>query len=187
MSLTCQLSNQLLIAMPLMSDPAFFHSVTLICEHSQDGAMGIVVNRKSDITLGEMFQELEIDCTDIELNEQTVFLGGPVQVERGFVLHNGLQPYDASIEVGRNLYMTSSREILEDIANGSGPTQFLVALGYAGWGSGQLEDEMKDNAWLNASVSNEIIFTLPVAQRWDASASLLGIDINALANISGRA
>lgn len=181
------LSSQLLIAMPAMDDPNFFHGVTLICEHNPDGAIGIMVNRRSETTVAELLSQLDLVCADDEVNQTLVYTGGPVHPERGFVLHNCDKQYEATLQVADDIYLTSSRDILEDISRCEGPSEYLVALGYAGWSAGQLEGELVSNSWLNAQVDSQILYKLPIEQRWNASAALLGIDINALSTVIGHA
>lgn len=181
------LSSQLLIAMPNMEDPTFFHGVTLICEHNPDGAIGIMVNRRSETTVAELLSQLDLVCEDDAVNQVLVYNGGPVHPERGFVLHNSDKKYEATLQVSNDIYLTSSRDVLEDISRCEGPSKYLVALGYAGWSAGQLEGELVDNSWLNADVDSQIVYKLPIEQRWNASAALLGIDINALSSVSGHA
>lgn len=181
------LSSQLLIAMPSMDDPNFFHGVTLICEHNPDGAIGIMVNRRSETTVAELLGQLDLVCEDDNVNQTMVYSGGPVHPERGFVLHNCNKDYEATLQVAEDIFLTSSRDILEDISRCEGPTDYLVALGYAGWSAGQLEGELVANSWLNADVDSQIIYQLPIDQRWDASAALLGVDMNTISTVSGHA
>lgn len=181
------LNNQFLIAMPGLADPHFFHTVTYLCQHNQDGALGIVINRPTGMKLGEIFQQMGIK-TELETVLNTpVFAGGPVQQERGFVIHSPCeQQWDSSIIISDNITLTSSRDVLEAIADGKGPSHFLIALGYAGWGSGQLEKEIIDNAWLNTPCGESIIYHTPINLRWNAAAEQLGIDINRLTTTAGH-
>ena len=181
------LTNHLLIAMPNLQDPNFEHTVTYICEHNENGAMGIVVNRPIDINLGEVFEQMEIPVSAPELAQAKVFLGGPVEEQRGFVLHTHPADWDSSLKVSEQLSVTTSRDILEAMARGEGPSHALIALGYAGWGSGQLEQEILDNAWLSVPAEQAILFDLPPEKRWEAAARLLGVDLNILSNESGHA
>jgi len=181
------LTNHLLIAMPNLQDPNFEHTVTYICEHNENGAMGIVVNRPIDINLGEVFEQMEIPVSAPELAQARVFLGGPVEEQRGFVLHTHPADWDSSLKVSEQLSVTTSRDILEAMARGEGPSHALIALGYAGWGSGQLEQEILDNAWLSVPAEQAILFDLPPEKRWEAAAKLLGVDLNILSNESGHA
>lgn len=184
---TC-LKNHFLIAMPSMSDPNFAHSITYICEHNDEGAMGIVVNRPLDLSVGDILSHLKIEQYSDSYNEVPVMCGGPVQMERGFVLHRcdpGL--WENSQVVHDDICLTSSRDILMAIAHNEGPKESLVALGYAGWGSGQLDDEMAQNAWLSVRADPGIMFTTPYEQRWQAAANLLGVDLNLLSDQIGHA
>lgn len=174
------LSRQFLIAMPGMADPNFNEGVTLVCQHTDDGALGITVNRVSDFTMMDVLAQMGIRCEDIELGSRPVFDGGPVHPERGFVLHTPEGDWDASTRIADNIMITTSRDILQAIAEGKGPEKFIVALGYAGWAPGQLEDELRDNAWLNIEADPSIIFDLPIDTRWKQAVSKLGIDITNL-------
>ena len=179
------LTNHFLIAMPMLDDPNFFHTVTYICAHSDDGAMGIVINRPMEVSLGDVFEHMNIDADDMGAGLLPIYQGGPMQPERGFVLHQPVGKWNAMLTSG-NMGMTTSRDILEAIAQGTGPQKAFVALGYAGWGSGQLEQEMADNAWLSGPADASIIFDIPAEQRWQAAASRLGIDLNLLSTEAGH-
>lgn len=180
------LSNQFLIAMPNLTDPGFFHTVTYLCQHNEEGALGIVINRQIDMRLGDIFKQMRIQVTYPSAADSPVFYGGPVQQERGFVIHTPCGRWDSSIAISDEIALTTSRDILEAIAVGEGPTYYLVALGYAGWGEGQLEREIIDNAWLNTPCGNDILFKTPVSQRWQAAANQIGIDINQLTAPAGH-
>lgn len=179
--------NHLLIALPSLRDPHFERSVTLICQHDGDGAMGVMVNRPSEYTLGEVLRQMGIDSDDQALQAQIVLAGGPVHPERGFVLHDDERSWDSSLEIGDGLYLTTSRDVLEAMARGDGPRQALVALGCAGWGAGQLEAELVDDSWLLAPNRGDVLFQLPLAQRWQAAAGSIGIDLLNHASHSGHA
>jgi putative transcriptional regulator len=184
------LTNQLLVAMPSLEDPNFAHSVTLICEHTDKGALGIVVNRPMSMGLGEVFQQLDLHTDDAALREQPVLRGGPVHQDRGFVLHapaDGAPEWDATLKVSRTLHVTTSRDILGSMARGEGPRPAIVALGYAGWEGGQLEDEIRSNAWLTVPADEAILFATPFEQRWHAAVRLLGIDFERLSSQAGHA
>ena len=185
------LTNQLLVAMPSLADPNFAQTVTLICEHTDKGALGIVVNRPLTMALGEVFEQLALSPTDPGLRDRPVLRGGPVQQDRGFVLHapspEGAAGWDSTLRVSPTLHVTTSRDILGSMARGQGPAQAVVALGYAGWDAGQLEEEIRSNAWLNVPVDDAIIFDTPFEQRWHAAARLLGIDFGRLSNQAGHA
>jgi len=179
--------QQFLIAMPGLADPNFEHGVTLMCQHNEDGALGITINRHSDLTLMDVLAQLEIRCDDEHLAAQPVLNGGPVQRERGFVLHSPEMTWDSTTRVAPDIMITTSRDILEAIAEHRGPEKFLVALGYSGWSAGQLEEELKNNAWLNAGADSRILFDLPVEQRWTRAVATLGIDATRLQPVGGHA
>lgn len=181
------LTDQLLIAMPAMTDPNFAHTVTYICEHSAEGALGIVVNRPLELSLGAVLEQLDLTPKDAALAGQIVFYGGPVLPERGFVLHDSGSRFDSTLRVNDRLSVTTSRDVLAAMAEGKGPQHALVALGYAGWGAGQLEQELGDNAWLSVPADPRLIFDTPVEKRWDAAARAIGFDPAQLAAVSGRA
>lgn len=180
--------NQFLIAVPSMSDPHFAGGVTLICEHNDDGALGIVVNHRADaITVGDVFEQLDLALQQPHVAKQPAYWGGPVARERGFVVHDGHKDWESTIEVKEGLYITSSRDILESIAAGLGPDNWLFALGYAGWEKGQLEAELISDEWLLAPCNTDIIFSLPVEHRLRAAANEVGIDLGRLVCTSGHA
>lgn len=181
------LTNHFLIAMPSLQDPNFYHTVTYICEHNDQGAMGIVINRPLEIQLGEVFEQMEIEISYPASRQIPIFLGGPVQGDRGFVLHQPATAWNSTLEVTDQIGVTTSRDILEAIADARGPRNSLIALGYAGWGAGQLESEMAANAWLNGPADPGLIFETPVEQRWQAAAGLLGVDLNLLSIETGHA
>ena len=179
--------NHLLIALPALHDSCFERSVTLVCQHDGDGAMGVMVNRASEYTVGEILQQMGVDCDNPTLCKQIVLSGGPVHPERGFVLHDGECSWDSSLDVGGGLYLTTSRDVLEAMARGEGPPRALVALGCAGWGAGQLEQEMVDDSWLLVPNRSDVLFDLPLAQRWQAAAGSIGVDLVNHASHSGHA
>ena len=181
------LRNHFLIAMPSLADPNFFHTVTYICEHDDEGAMGIVINRPLEVNLGEVLEYMQIISGHPEVRAQPVLSGGPVQTERGFVLHRPTGSWNVSMSVTDDIAVTTSRDVLESLAAGEGPRDALVALGYAGWGAGQLEREMADNAWLSGPADPEVIFDTPLEQRWHRAAGLLGVDLNTLSGDIGHA
>lgn len=180
------LQNQFLIAMPGLQDPNFRHAVTLICSHDDDGALGLIVNRPAGIGLRGLLEQLEIPAEAVPESAE-LYWGGPVQTDRGFVLHEGPPRYASSLAVSDALTLTSSRDVLADIGAGRLPGRHLVAVGYAGWGAGQLEQELLDNAWLTAPADPDIVFSTPPAQRWQAAARLLGIDASQLSDGAGHA
>lgn len=180
------LNNQFIIAMPSLADPIFFHTVTFLCQHNKDGALGIVINRSADMKLGEIFAQMNIPVTSLAASEMPVYVGGPVQQERGFVLHTSGGDWNATMAVSDTISLTTSRDVLEAIAVGEGPEHYLVALGYAGWGEGQLEKEMIANAWLHTPYGQQVLFETPIDMRWSAAASQIGIDINKLTTLAGH-
>lgn len=181
------LASQLLVALPALSDPNFARSVTLICQHDADGAMGVTVNRPSEYTLGEVFRQMGIDSDDEALCARPVVAGGPVHPERGFVVHDGGPEWDSTLAVGDGLYVTTSRDVLEALASGAGPRRATVALGCAGWGAGQLEQELLENSWLTVPADRELLFELPLPLRWQAAAGRIGVDLARLTDYSGHA
>ena len=181
------LNNQFLIAMPALEDPNFAQTVTLICEHSERGALGIVINRTLPMTLGEVFEQLGLDASRSRVNDQPVLQGGPVQTERGFVLHSPTGKWESSLPFSERMHLTTSRDILDALAAGEGPASAVIALGYAGWDAGQLEEEMARNAWLTVPADERVVFATPVDQRWQAAARLLGIDLFTLSSDAGHA
>jgi putative transcriptional regulator len=187
MNSTICLTNHFLIAMPQLHDPNFFHSVTYICQHDAQGAMGIMINRPMEMQLKEIFEHLEIDSSDATLGQQPIYSGGPVQTDRGFVLHRPSKNWQGTLFISDEIALTASSDILSDIAQHKGPQETLVALGYAGWGAGQLEDELTQNSWLSVPADADIIFSRPYEQRWHAAASLLGINLSQLSDTVGHA
>ena len=188
------LVNQLLVAMPSMVDDAFSGSVVYLCEHNTQGAMGLVINRPSDVDLGELFNKIDLKLEISPLINQPVYLGGPVQTDRGFVLHEPLADdvhYSSSLVIPEGLSMTTSKDVLEAVSEGLGPIKFLMTLGSAGWAAGQLEEEISQNTWLNVSTDFEslkkIVFDTPYELRYQEVMSLIGIDPNYLSGDIGHA
>jgi len=182
------LEHQFLIAMPGMEDPNFFRGVTLLCQHNEEGALGITINRpSSEFTLADVLTQIGIACEDDRVATMPVYEGGPVHPERGFVLHTGEPNWESSMVVGNGISVTTSRDVLEAIGAGRGPDKFLVALGYAGWAAGQLEDEMRENAWLNVMARSDIVFDLPDDKRWEQAVAALGINVSSLQPSGGHA
>ena len=185
------LTNQFLIAMPGMVDETFARTVVYLCEHNEKGALGLVINKPIDIKLKNLFEKVELALDREELGEQPVFFGGPVQTERGFVLHEklvaGASPFNSTLSVPGGLEMTTSKDVLEALAVGSGPAKVLVTLGYSGWQAGQLEDEIGRNGWLNVDADPKVIFDTPVEKRYDTALALLGIDPRMLSQEAGHA
>ncbi len=187
MDLQDSLTNNLLIAMPGMADPNFNSTVTLVCEHNAEGALGIVINRPMEMNLGGLFEQLSLDQSDQELANAPILDGGPVGRERGFVLHNPHGTFETSVAVSDDIQLTLSRDVLDAMAAGSGPDKSLVALGYAGWEAGQLETEMLHNTWLSVPANPEIIFDVPFNDRWTVAAKTIGVDISQMSSHAGHA
>ena len=186
------LTNQFLIAMPGMVDPTFAGSVVYLCEHTEKGALGLVINKPIDIKLKNLFEKVELPLERDELAEQPVFFGGPVQTERGFVLHEklgeGPSPYNSTLAIGDSgLEMTTSKDVLEAMAEGGGPKKVLITLGYSGWQPGQLEDELGRNGWLTVGADPAVIFDTPIEQRYQRALGLLGFDPRMLSQEAGHA
>ena len=181
------LINQLLIAMPGMADPNFSTTVTLICEHNDDGALGIVINRPLELRLSGLFAQLNVTDPDPQAAERPVLMGGPVGPERGFVLHSPGNSYENTLVVSDDIHLTLSRDVIDAMASGHGPDQSLVALGYAGWEAGQIEYEMLANSWLNVPASPAIVFDVAFNDRWTSAARTLGIDISQISPDAGHA
>lgn len=186
------LTNQFLIAMPGMVDETFAGAVVYLCEHTDKGALGLVINKPIDIKLKSLFEKVDLTLERADLQDEPVFFGGPVQTERGFVLHEKLPgeggTYNSSIVIaGGGLEMTTSKDVLEALSQGSGPKKVLVTLGYSGWSAGQLEDELSRNGWLTVDAKPEIIFDTPVGQRYERALALLGIDPRMLSGEAGHA
>jgi putative transcriptional regulator len=181
------LQDHFLIAMPAMADPNFTETVTYICKHDAAGAFGLVLTRPSDLSLGEMLGQLAIELKDRSLAERPVLHGGPVEPQRGFVLHRSDQTFEATLAVSADVKLTSSPDVLAALGSGAGPEPALVALGYAGWGRGQLEAELGSNTWLTVPANPAIIFETPFAERWTAALGLPGVDIRHITQYAGHA
>ena len=192
-----QLSHHFLIAMPGLEDPVFAKSVVYLCEHSERGAMGLIINKPGDLSLKHLFEKVELPLTRQDLLQSNVLQGGPVQTERGFVLHEPMLEassdeksnsiYASTLSVPGGLAMTTSKDVLEAMANGSGPQRVLVTLGYASWGEGQLESEIGENSWLTVAANPDVIFDTPIEQRYDKALSLLGLQAWMLSSQVGHA
>ncbi len=181
------LKDHFLIAMPALAEGIFAHSVTYLCEHTEDGAMGIIINLPLDLQLREILDQLQIEVVRSHFDEP-VMAGGPVQTDRGFVLHRGSEKqWETTVAISPDISLTTSRDILDAFARNEGPSAALVALGYAGWSAGQLEDELADNAWLTAPASSGILFDTPIEQRFSAAVATLGIDMAMMAPGAGHA
>ena len=190
------LTNHFLIAMPGLADENFSKSVVYLCEHNERGALGLVINKPSDITVGKLFDKVDLSLGRDDLKDKPVFQGGPVQTERGFVLHEGMtasnateqEPgYASTMVIPGGLEMTTSRDVLEAMASGAGPQRVLMTLGYAAWGEGQLETELGDNAWLTVNADRQVIFDTPIEQRYDKALALLGLQSWMLSPDAGHA
>lgn len=181
------LTNHFIIAMPGLMDENFNQAVTFICEHDDNGTFGIIINRESEISLDDVMQQMKIPYHPDKANVEPVFTGGPVQANRGFVLHRPIGNWESSLIVNDSVALTTSRDILEAIADNKGPDDNIITLGYAGWGPGQLEQEMADNTWLSCPAEEQIIFNTPVEKRWQAAANLIGVDLQLLSNDAGHA
>lgn len=184
---TYDLSNQYLLATPSIKDPLFASSMVYLCDHSTDGSMGMVVNHLSDQTLGDIFKQLDINCFNLDILELPVFIGGPVNLQQGFVLHTPASAWEKTIQVGPQTFLTSSIDILEAIANAEGPDKFLVLLGFSGWSAGQLEQELQNNSWLTASSSEQITFNENIDAKWQMAFDTLGFNLDKLSPTTGNA
>ncbi|MCF6435015.1 MULTISPECIES: YqgE/AlgH family protein [Pseudoalteromonas] len=182
------LENHFLIAMPSLQDPFFKHTVTYICEHNENGAMGLVVNHPIDVTVGELLDKIEIDNDKTRpAAAQNVFAGGPVHTDRGFVLHTPKLGYSSSQELSSDIMITTSKDVLASLTSNSCPEAFLITLGYAGWERGQLEKELLENSWLVIEADPAIIFNTPPELRWEKAVQMLGIDAAQLSSQAGHA
>jgi len=181
------LTNHFLIAMPNMADPYFSKSLTYICEHNEQGALGVVINRPIDMTLQALFEQISIPLGEPQLRGIAVHFGGPVQIDRGFVLHKPLGDWQSTLAVNQELGLTTSKDILQAVGRGNGPRQILVTLGYAGWAPGQLEHELAQNAWLSVPAKANVIFDLPAEDRLPAAMDLLGVNFATLSEDAGHA
>ena len=186
------LTNQFLIAMPGMADERFAGSVVYLCEHNERGALGLVINKPIELKLTNLFEKVDLHLGREDLRESPVYFGGPVQTERGFVLHERIEgdesPYHSTLAIpGADVEMTTSRDVLEALSSGAGPRRVLITLGYSGWGAGQLEDEISRNGWLTVAAQPAVIFDTPTEQRYDKALGLLGIDPRMLSQEAGHA
>jgi len=181
------LTNHFLIAMPNMVDPFFARTLTLLCKHDDKGAVGVVVNRPIEMTLGALFERLSLPLESEILVNEPVYFGGPVHTDRGFVLHQPPGKWQATLSVDDKMALTTSKDILEAVGQGGGPRKMLVTLGYSGWAAGQLENEIKQNAWLTVEAKDAIIFDTPADERLPAAMKLLGVDFAKLSEGAGHA
>jgi putative transcriptional regulator len=187
MSESTPLSNQLLIAMPALRDPNFARGVAFLCQHGDDGAMGLMINRLSEYRLGDVLAQMNLQSEILDVIDAPVLIGGPVQPERGFVLHSPPGDWESSFRISDQISVTTSRDILIAIAAGNGPRHAVVALGYSGWSPGQLEQELCDNHWLTAPAAERVLFETPLEDRWEAAAALVGVNMVQLASYAGHA
>ena len=187
MGATVNLTHHFLIAMPGMVDPNFAHTLTFVCEHSPEGALGVVVNRPIDMTLAALFEQIDVPQPSPSLINSPVMFGGPVQVDRGFVLHRPLGNWQSTLAVSDDIGLTTSKDVLEAVGRGEGPKDVFVSLGYAGWSAGQLEQELAQNAWLTVEADAHLVFELPADRRLPAAMQLLGIDFSRLSEDVGHA
>ena len=181
------LTHHFLIAMPGMVDPNFAKSLTYICEHNEQGALGVVVNRPMDMTLRALLEQIEIEPGASPIGDAPVYFGGPVQTDRGFVLHRPVGDWQSTLSVQGDVGLTTSKDILQAVADGNGPGHLLVSLGYAGWAPGQLEEELKQNAWLTVAATPDVIFSTPPQERLAAAMQLLGVNLATLSDVAGHA
>ena len=187
MGVSVNLTHHFLIAMPSMADPHFAHTLIYLCEHNEKGALGIVINKPIDMTLSALFEQINIPLGDSELREARVHYGGPVQIDRGFVLHRPLGSWQSTLAINDDLGLTTSKDVLEAVGRGEGPKDMFISLGYAGWSAGQLEQELAQNAWLTVEADPDLMFGLPAEARLPAAMRLLGIDFSRLSDDVGHA
>lgn len=187
MAASTSLTNQFLIAMPALRDPNFARGVTFLCQHGEDGAMGLLINRLSEYRLGDVLAQMNLASELAGVIDSPVLIGGPMQPERGFVLHSPEGEWESSFRISDHVSVTTSRDILVAMAAGHGPEHALVALGYSSWSPGQLERELRENAWLTAPSSESLLFEVPLESRWEAAAASLGINLAQLASYAGHA
>lgn len=180
------LQNQLLIAMPSMGDPNFDHTVTLICQHNKEGCFGLTINRPIQVTLEDLFEQLDIPTDNAAIKGVHALRGGPMQQEQGFVIHDTEKKWESTLPISKNLSVTASRDILLDIASGNGPDNFLLTLGCANWGADQMVNEIKNNAWLNCEADKKILFNTPFSKRWNHAVDQMGIDLTFISNVAGH-
>jgi len=181
------LTNQLLVAMPGFDDPSFAQTVTLICEHGEKGALGIVLNKPLPMRLAEVLAQLKLPAHSDSIGGKPVLRGGPVHPDRGFVLHRPGGSWDSTHKISESIQVTTSRDVLAAMARGEGPQDAFIALGYAGWEPGQLERELLENAWMTLPADERVLFDLPYEERWDAAWRLLGVDVNTVSTHAGHA
>ena len=186
-SATSNLTNHFLIAMPAMTDPNFSRTVTFIAEHNDEGALGLIINRPIDLTLAALFERIELPMEVDTMASRPVYFGGPVQTDRGFVLHRPAGDWNSSLCISADAALTSSKDILQSVGSHGDPDDVLVTLGYAGWSAGQLEQEIVQNAWLTVAADLSIVFEMPAEERFAAAMQLLGVDYASLSDTAGHA
>jgi putative transcriptional regulator len=187
MSESTSLTNHFLIALPTLQDPGFSRTVTYICEHTSEGTMGIIINRPSALQLTDILHHMDISESLQARSELPICVGGPVQEDRGFLLHSPAKRWDSTLFIGDDMAVTTSQDMVKALAKGEGPGNIFFALGYAGWGPGQLEQELQQDSWIFGPASKEIIFHTPLEQRWEAAAKLAGVDLHLMSNVGGHA
>lgn len=186
------LSNHFLIAMPNLNDPHFEQSVSYICEHNNEGAMGVVINRPTAISFAELCEQLDIEVSDTDIANYPIFDGGPVETDRGFILHTPIGEWDSTLEITKDIGLTMSQDIIEAIASGyssdnNPPKHFIITLGYAGWSEDQIEEEIAGNTWLNVQATEKILFQTPTENKWTTAAASMGINLQTLSSDIGHA
>ena len=181
------LTGHFLIAMPSLNDGVFNKAVTYICEHNENGSFGIIINQQTGIILEQIANEMKIETSDNYNHNQPIFLGGPVDQGRGFILHRPSGEWKSSLKVNNNVSLTTSKDILKALVHDEGPKDCIIALGYAGWSAGQLDEEIASNTWLSCPADEQLIFETPVEERWQAAAKLIGIDLSMLSSDAGHA
>jgi len=185
---TGSFQNHFLIAMPGLDDPFFHRSVTYVCEHNKDGAMGLIINQPVELTLDKLLEQIEIQFPkESRLDKKQVYAGGPVATDRGFVIHSPQEGWKSSLQLSDDIMVTTSKDILGSFGSDRAPTHYLLALGYAGWEAGQLEEEIADNSWLTIPADADILFSTPSSERWEKATAKLGIDIWQLSSQAGHA
>lgn len=187
MERSSHLTGQLLLAMPALEDPNFQQTVTFVCEHNDEGAMGVVINRAMELSLAEVLRQMDLTVVGDQFEDHPVYVGGPVQQERGFVIHQPNGDWEATLAISEDIGVTTSRDILSAMVEGKGPEQVLMALGYAGWGPGQLEAELAANSWLNVPADGRLLFEVPHERRYIEAARSIGVDMDRLSGEAGHA
>lgn len=187
MSISTSFANHLLIAMPAMIDPNFAHTVIYVCEHHAEGTVGLIINRPMEFSLSLVFEQMNIESVQEERKMQPLMFGGPIQMERGFVVHRPMGEWRSSLILGDEVTITTSNDIIRAIADGKGPKDALITLGYAGWTENQLELEVMNNIWLVCPFKAELLYDVPFVQRWEAAGMMIGVKMNQLTSAVGHA